>query len=673
MTRALLVAVLLAALLSCRRTTPSDAGAGPSAIDAASPVASATGVDRLLLALPAVAPPVDWARPVPPTPPGGATPDGYVGSEACKECHAAVATSWARHAMARTGLRPLASLDPKWLTSIFDTGASAAPVVHVKSGFSYRPMRKGHDYYIEELVTAPDGTKVHSWVQPITYAYSAGAYGMAFFFRQGPRLYQAPLDYYAQVKRWGIDPGASEGNPRFSRPMRTFCLSCHGDFPRQRAGTDDVFLDPLPAGVGCERCHGPGAAHVKSLKPEDIVNPARLTPARKLDVCVQCHESDGSSLRAGRDDFAFRPGQVATDTRVNFVGEPPEPDRLGLLSHPERLMRSACWKGSKGALSCTSCHDPHRSSFDQPASWWDGKCNACHADKPCTESAAARHAQGDHCVTCHMRATHPANPTLVTITDHWIQRRPPPERPGTPNPEHLVPWTELTGEATPPDVTALEAVELAHGGHEEIAEAMVASLGTAPLHQPLLDGWIADRLRQEKRPTDALRALATLLQYAPDAQESLYAYADLSLVSRGAAGIPEAMHAIDRMLALDPDDPGALEMKGKVLFLSGRGAEARPLFEHAARAGPWSSAALVGLAVMDAQDGREAERIAELEAARRIEPGDAWILQRLEDAYTHAGDATKAAAVAKAKAFFEARPDAQPRSPASSWLPAALR
>lgn len=656
---------ILVLLFGCDRCGKSGP---PGAVTLAAPDASASAP---ALSLKWEDTPLDWSRPVPETPPGGVAEAGYVGSEACKDCHKDLYRSYERHSMARTGLRKLASLDAKWLARIFDAG-STQPVTHERSGFSYRPVRKGDQYFVEEQLLAADGTPIETWLQPVTHAYSAGSYGMAFYFRQGTHFFQVPLDYYARAERWGMDPSYVEGNVRFSKPLRAFCISCHADYPKRLAGTDDVFLDPVPTGVGCERCHGPGAKHVQTLSAADIVNPARLASARQLDVCVQCHESNASTLRADRDEFSYRPGEPASKYRVNFVSDPSEPDRFILLAHPERMVRSACWKSSGGKLVCTSCHDPHKSSFDQPASWWDDKCNACHADKPCTETAQERAKQSGHCIPCHMRSGPPTSPQLVTITDHWIQKRPAPVRPGSDKPTRLVAWPDLVGDPAPGlDLDAARAVALAHDGQPAEAEHVAPAVVANRTHAPELLDWLAGHYGEARQPWNSARALAAILRFEPNAQETLHQYARVML-DRGPPGVPEAMHALDRMLALDPDDPSALETKGIYLFRNGQLDDARPVFARAAANGPMSAAAHVALGALAKRDGHDAEGIAELEVARRIEPNDAWILDQLGAAYAQAGDAGHAEAIERSRKFFATRGGVAPTN-ATRWLPNGWR
>src|SRR5512141_1457779 len=66
--------------------------------------------------------PLDWSLPI-----GHATRDlsGYAGSAACTACHEPIAKTYARHSMARTGMRAIASLpaaDTAMLAKIFDAG-----------------------------------------------------------------------------------------------------------------------------------------------------------------------------------------------------------------------------------------------------------------------------------------------------------------------------------------------------------------------------------------------------------------------------------------------------------------------------------------------------------------------------------------------------------------------
>ena len=443
------------------------------------------------------------------------------------------------------------------------------------------------------------------------------------------------------------------------------------DYPRRAAATGQVFYDPMPAGIGCERCHGPGERHVHSGRAGDIVNPARLPPARQLDVCAQCHESDHLGLRAGKKDFSYRPGEVLASTQVSWIAQPAEEDRFILLAHPERMVASACYQKSGGALRCTSCHDPHVSSIDEPPSWWDAKCNGCHEIHPCTEDRAARQAQGNHCVTCHMRQGPTARLPLVSVTDHWIQRRPPPVRPGyTDAPPKLVSWADLLAEpAASADLTALEALAWADAGTRDRAAKLAVQATEHDAELPALYERIARHFDERGAPATAALAYAHILRSDPDSRPALLGYAHERTSVGTADGLADGLRALDRALAIDGDDPAALEAKGIALFVAGRTIEAQPLFEHACSVAPWTSASHVALAGLALRAGDHGAAVAHLEAARRTEPSDAWVIDHLVAEYAARGDQGHADEVARTRAALSAIGHEPRITGASGWLP----
>jgi len=563
--------------------------------------------------------------------------------------------------MARTGLKPVAAIDTTWLASAFDAGA-AAEVVQKASGFRYRPLRQGDRYFVEEYLLGPDGERVHSRMQPITHALASGTSGMAFYFRLGDRYYHVPIDYFPKQGHWGLDPGFARGNPRFSSTLDVYCISCHSDPPRRSATAPDVFFEPLPDGVGCERCHGPGKKHSETGLAQDIVNHTRLSPLRQLEVCTQCHYDFASVLRAGRNAFSYRPGQPLDAFRTNYLPEPPDPARITLLAHSERLVRSTCFRKSQGKLVCTTCHDPHASSHEQPAASWNTACQGCHQQQRCSEAPAARAARRDDCVGCHMRAGPAEDMPEVMVTDHWIQRRPPAIVPGrAERPHALVRWSALLGEPVPAanDDLAVEAVAYQRAGLVEEAKQRA---GRAIAARPAIPE--VYELRGE---------LAALLRVDPDRRSALLSYA-LAMLDQGTSwSAEEARRAVDRLLALDPEYQPALETRGMVLLRMGQDAEARTYLARAVAAGPDGAFAHVGLAALALRERRLDEAIAHLEAARRVEPGDAWIFDRLVEAYAARGDQTRAAEVAHARAGLTTIDRAPVPTPVSQWLPAVLR
>jgi len=589
--------------------------------------------------------PIDWSRPIAKHP---RDLSGYAGSAACKPCHEKQYASYQRHSMARTGMRPIGSVDQAWIGKIFD---AATPVTHARSGFRYTPVRHGAQYAVTETLLDANGGAIASWDEPITHVFSAGSYGLAFYSERGGRLIHLPVDYYAKAARWDLDPMAFGGNPRIGVQLDTYCISCHSDEPAQR------FRDPLPPGIGCERCHGPSKLHVTSLRAEDTFGPKQHPSARRqLEVCAQCHQSTFPVLREGRDHFDFKPGEQLDALRVNFLADPAEQDRVKLLDHAERLVRSACWRGARDKMTCTTCHDPHTSSLEKDAAWWDGKCLQCHDRTACTDTKAHRDAAGDHCTPCHMRSGTTSNVPLVAVTDHWIQKRPPPIKPGpTEPPRSLVAWSTHLGEPIA-DPAALAHADA--GLTDEAVRLAIAALAKQPSAQ--LYDLVATAYLARHHTRDAGLAYRAALRSDPDDTGALFGYARVMLDAHDEA---EAQHAFERMLALDPDDVAALETLGIARYRSGDRAKAGELFQRAATTGRASGIAYVGLALAARGDAKEESKW--LELAWRAEPRDRWILDELDAVAATLGDHAHIAELSRRRAALR---DVAV-TPASAWIP----
>ena len=157
----------------------------------------------------------------------------------------------------------------------------------------------------------------------------------------------------------------------------------------------------------------------------EIVNPAKLTPARRDSVCAQCHLAGEVRVsRAGRDPRSFRPGELLSDYQIAFVRRDAPPG-IKVNSHVEKLAQSACRRASGDRLWCGSCHDPHSvPDASHRVAWFRDKCLACHPSGQCSESSAARMNRGDDCAACHMPRSGVTDVEHAVYTDHSIPRHP---------------------------------------------------------------------------------------------------------------------------------------------------------------------------------------------------------------------------------------------------------
>jgi len=125
--------------------------------------------------------------------------------------------------------------------------------------------------------------------------------------------------------------------PGSTRAITYKCMFCHNAYPKIPGGHQDTarrdFLQPLPLGIDCQRCHGPAQRHVDlasraGANAEEIraaiVNRKRLSPDREAELCLKCHlETTSGPLpkairKFDREPFSYVPGQPLVDFRLIF-------------------------------------------------------------------------------------------------------------------------------------------------------------------------------------------------------------------------------------------------------------------------------------------------------------------------------------------------------------------
>jgi tetratricopeptide (TPR) repeat protein len=535
----------------------------------------------------------------------GAAP-GFVDESSCALCHPRIAETYREKGMARAFRRPRPESD------IEDFAAPA--FVHAASGQSFQISRRGDRLVFQRWQTGPDGQPINVFETPVDWILGSGDHARTYLYRTPEgELYQLPLAWYSQERSWAMAPGFDrKDHDGVLRRVRRECVFCHTSYPDVPAGADaygapQVFPAQLPEGIGCQRCHGPAAEHVwlalggigsNAEIRASIFNSGRLPAPRRDEVCMGCHLQPSVALpglrRFGRGDFSFRPGEPLADYFVQVDVEEEgrtAADRFEINHHPYRLRQSRCWIESRGALSCLTCHDPHRRvPASAKAAHYRAACLTCHQVK---DLPAGLHTETVDCVSCHMSKRRTQDVVHVVMTDHLIRRWPG-------GPELLAPLAEtepvLTGirllDASAPQGPLGEVYRAAAVARMTTAVAAVDHLekmlavAQPPEPEPWLD--LAQGQLKLRRFAEAERTLTALLARFPQGGSSpqptvqTRPYPNQEWLALARAGQGKTDEAIEILAQISGTERIDAEYNlGRLLAFRGRPQEAE---EHLARA-----------------------------------------------------------------------------------------
>jgi predicted CXXCH cytochrome family protein len=348
---------------------------------------------------------------------------GFLGSNACAECHAVQAKAWkaSQHAHAMQAATEMAVLGD----------FNGAQIQHFSS--KARFFRRDDRFVVE--TEGKDGRQAEFEVK-----YTFGIDPLQQYLVEFPdgRLQALPYAWDARPKseggqRWfHLYPGEdiSARDPlHWTGPQQNWnhmCAECHTTNLRKNY---DVAKDSFQtafseAGVGCEACHGPGAGHVwwaQNGRPGGIVHrgfssapekasaldwrpdPATGSPKSSSRVanetCDRCHS------RRGQISEGWLPGQPLAKTHlpVFLTSDLFEDDgqMKAEVFNTSNFQQSKMF--AKGVV-CTDCHDPHSGMLKAAKS---EVCAQCHAADKFAAVAHTGHRAGPNapdCIACHMPA-----------------------------------------------------------------------------------------------------------------------------------------------------------------------------------------------------------------------------------------------------------------------------
>ena len=350
-----------------------------------------------------------WSPSSPPSP-------GYVGAQACKSCHQAIYGQHILTAHYRDS-RPAAGgvIKGSFLgdASHFLFNSRMEVVMEKKKGSFYQ--------------TALFNGKIME-SERFGIVIGSGRKGQSYLYWDEGRLFQLPISYYTPLDSWCNSPGYPSMIPDFSKQVHGECMECHGTNARlvQRDDGATIFDSAsIVYGIDCERCHGPGAAHVAwhethpgELAGKYILNARHLSRQQRLDACALCHSGFRNEILPS---FSFAVG----DTLDNYSTAAYDTADVATLDvHGNQyglLTASRCFRES-GQLDCSSCHDPHADEHGK-MEVYSRRCMSCHngtTGRSCTDARVIKMRLTTNCIDCHM----PALPSQVITLQVSGQQQP---------------------------------------------------------------------------------------------------------------------------------------------------------------------------------------------------------------------------------------------------------
>jgi tetratricopeptide (TPR) repeat protein len=569
---------------------------------------------------------------------------------------------------------------------------SPATYHHKASDSYFTVLERDGKFYQRRHQIDPGGRELNVFEKRIDFVMGSGNHARTYLHRTASgTLIELPLGWYAdQGGHWAMNPGYDQpAHDGFRRKVAYECMFCHNAYPRiptghERVGAEPVYVDPLPEGIDCQRCHGPGRQHVAAAQTAGaakaairgaIVNPARLSRERREEVCIQCHlESTSFPLpnslpRYDRGPFGYRPGEPLSASWL-FFDHAPEAgrgDKFELVNAVYRLRKSPCYLESNGAMECRTCHNPHDVPRGEAAvRHYDAACRSCHAGEFNRLVAGGRHTSARGCADCHMPKRRTEDVVHSLATDHLIQRHPPSgdlrasreERHETGDKAYRGEVVLLYPEKLAPAIENelyLALAQVIDGSNiQRGIDRLTAALGKAPAARPefylaLAEAWretgrldkavplYREAVRRDSRPVFALRKLgsalrhggqlaesATVLQRATalDGRDAL-GWHELGLTYAAQGKTAEAIGALETATRLDPDLPEPYGNLGTVHLETGNTEKALAAFREAIRIQPEYADAHNNLATLLAGAGEFDTARSHFEKALRLRPNDA--------------------------------------------------
>jgi hypothetical protein len=345
----------------------------------------------------------------------------YAGDEGCRACHSEKVGSYFRTAHHLTSRLPTQE-------SILGSFVQPKNVLKTSNASLYFRMDSKPDGFYQSSVSAfPPVASSRS--ERIDLVIGSGRVGQTYLYWKNDRLFQLPVSYWVDLDAWVNSPGYRDGVANFERPVIPRCVECHVTYAESvssPAPSNQYKPASLVLGISCERCHGPGREHVDAMKTRKaaggIVNPAKLTRERQIEVCAQCHGGRRIPLTPA---FSYVPGEPLDNY---FRRDQSDPGTTADVhgNQVALLQMSRCYQASAD-LTCFTCHDVHQTQRDAAA--FSDRCLKCHQPETCGEFPKLKEKLIGSCVNCHMpvqasrliMSNSNGKQTRAMVRSHWIK------------------------------------------------------------------------------------------------------------------------------------------------------------------------------------------------------------------------------------------------------------
>lgn len=322
-------------------------------------------------------------------------PDSYVGDSKCLSCHTDK-QSYLQTAHYLTSRLPT----QQSIEGSFRPGQNILKTTNPDLSFKMDASATG--FTETAVIGVPPNAITHT--EKIDFVVGSGRKGQTYLYWKEDRLFELPVSYWTELNSWVDSPGYRDDFPNFERPVPPRCLECHASYfisLTSQASSNAYKKTGFILGISCERCHGPGREHVARHTPGQtsagaaIVNPAKLSRDRQVDVCAMCHAGIGAPVAPA---FSYPPGEPVRDY-IN-LGVQDTNARIDVHGNQVMLLeRSRCFQSSP-TFSCSTCHNVHVSQRDAPA--FSSHCLSCHQVQNCGDFKKAGSSIAMNCIDCHM-------------------------------------------------------------------------------------------------------------------------------------------------------------------------------------------------------------------------------------------------------------------------------